>query len=120
MSSYFKTEQYGRDDEVQFLSSWKGLVTKTYEFPQSAGVTVGDKKIIKSGTVYKVTSGEPAATTYLGIVFKDVDVTDGANMGALMVGGRVLKNRLNLASGDEAGLKALGIFFDTAPAVTRA
>lgn len=117
MSSYFKTEQYGRDDEVQFLSSWKGLVTKTYEFPQSAGVTVGDKKIIKSGTVYKVTGD---TTTYLGIVFKDVDVTDGANMGALMVGGRVLKNRLTLAAGDEAGLKALGIFFDTAPAVTRA
>jgi hypothetical protein len=118
MSSYFKTEQYGRDDEVQFLSSWKGLVTKTYEFPQSAGVTVGDKKIIKSGTVYKLTA--ESATTYLGIVFKDVDVTDGANMGALMVGGRVLKNRLTLAAGDEAGLKALGIFFDTAPAVTRA
>ena len=119
MSSYLKTEQYFRDDEVQFLSSWKGLVTKTYEFPQSAGETVGDKKIIKSGTVYKITTSEPAATTYLGIVFGDVDVTNGNNMGALMVGGRVLKNRLTLASGDEAGLKALGIFFDTAPAVTR-
>ena len=120
MSSYIQTEQYGRDDEVVWLSSWKGLVTKPYEFPQSAGTALDDgRKVIKSGTVYKITASEPASTTYLGIVFGDVDVTNGANQGALMVGGRVLKNRITLASGDEAGLKALGIFFDTAPAVTR-
>lgn len=119
MSSYIKTEQYGTDG-VQFLSSWKGLVLKTFEFPQTAGTAVGDKKIVKSGTVYKVTTGEPSnSTTYYGIVFGDVDVTDGANMGALMVGGRVYENRLSLQSGDKAGLQALGIFFDTAPAVTR-
>ena len=82
MSSYIQTEQYGRDDEVVWLSSWKGLVTKPYEFPQSAGTTLADgRKIIKSGTVYKITTSEPASTTYLGIVFGDVDVTKGAGDG---------------------------------------
>lgn len=114
MSSYIQTEQYGRDDEVVFLSSWKNLVTDTYEFPASAGEEVGDRKLIKSGTIYK--NGD---SKVLGIVFGDVNVTNGNNQGALMVGGRVLRNRLTLAEGDEEALKDLGIFFDDAPEVTR-
>ena len=57
-----------------FLDSEVGLVTKTAQIPQSMGQTDGDRKTVFAGTVFPANTS--AAT---GIVFQDVDVTDGVN-----------------------------------------
>ena len=57
-----------------FLDSEVGLVTKTAQIPQSMGQTDGDRKTVFAGTVFPANTS--AAT---GIVFQDVDVTDGAH-----------------------------------------
>ena len=55
-----------------FLDSEVGLVTKTAQIPQSMGQADGDRKTVFAGTVFPANTS--AAT---GIVFQDVDVTDG-------------------------------------------
>lgn len=70
------------------------------------------RKIVKSGTIYPANDA-----TAIGIVFSDVDVTDGDNVGALMVHGNVLKGRLAAINGAEVSaaaitaLEAKGIYF---------
>ncbi len=70
------------------------------------------RKIVKSGTIYPANDG-----TAIGIVFNDVDVTDGDNVGALMAHGNVLKGRLAAINGAEVSsaaitaLEAKGIYF---------
>ena len=65
-----------------FLDSEVGLVTKTAQIPQSMGQADGDRKTVFAGTVFPANTS--AAT---GIVFQDVDVTDGDAIGAVMVAG---------------------------------
>lgn len=76
-----------------FLDSEVGLVTKTAQIPQSMGQTDGDRKTVFAGTVFPANTS--AAT---GIVFQDVDVTDGDAIGSVMVAGRVISDRVNAAS----------------------
>ena len=76
-----------------FLDSEVGLVTKTAQIPQSMGQTDGDRKTVFAGTVFPANTS--AAT---GIVFQDVDVTDGDAIGSIMVAGRVISDRVNAAS----------------------
>lgn len=83
-----------------FLDSEVGLVTKTAQIPQSMGQTDGDRKTVFAGTVF------PANTsTVTGIVFQDVDVTDGDAIGSVMVAGRVISDRVNVASAVQTALK---------------
>ena len=78
-----------------FLDSEVGLVTKTAQIPQSMGQTDGDRKTVFAGTVFPANTS--AAT---GIVFQDVDVTDGDAIGSVMVADRV-----NAASAAQTALK---------------
>lgn len=101
-----------------FLESAVGLVTKTREFTNdnTKGIvtTEGSRKIVKAGTAYP--KNDASAT---GIVFDDVDVTDGAVAGPVMVAGRVLKGRVTVSGDAETPLKALGIVFVDGPETTR-
>ncbi len=83
-----------------FLDSEVGLVTKTAQIPQSMGQADGDRKTVFAGTVFPANTS--AAT---GIVFQDVDVTDGDAIGAVMVAGRVISDRVNAASAAQTALK---------------
>ena len=83
-----------------FLDSEVGLVTKTAQIPQSMGQTDGDRKTVFAGTVFPANTS--AAT---GIVFQDVDVTDGDAIGSVMVAGRVISDRVNAASAAQTALK---------------
>ena len=64
------------------------------------GQTDGDRKTVFAGTVFPANTS--AAT---GIVFQDVDVTDGDAIGAVMVAGRVISDRVNAASAAQTALK---------------
>ena len=76
-----------------FLESEVGLVLKTREIPASMGVQDGKYKIVKAGTPFPSDNSNA-----VGLVFEDIDVTDGNMPGSVMVAGRVLADRLSLAS----------------------
>lgn len=103
---------YKGANRPNFLESEIGLVTKTYEIPESMGVADGTRKIVPAGTPFP--SNDASA---VGILFTDADVTDGPVAGSIMVAGRVLKERLTVA---EAAVTALtDIKFVVGPDVTR-
>lgn len=88
------------------------LVSYTAEDDNAQIVTENGRKIIKSGTVYPANGA-----TAVGIVFQDVDVTNGDAPMSLMISGHVWESRLNTGDGGldddaKAALAANGIFFD--------
>lgn len=100
--------------DIPWLASERSLrlVSYTAEDDNDQIVTENGRKIIKSGTVYPANGA-----TAVGIVFQDVDVTDGDAPMSLMISGHVWESRLNTGvSGldDDAkeALAANGIFFD--------
>lgn len=116
MGSYKRTEAYD-EFKPNFLASEVGLITKTYEISDT-GVSAGPdgRKIVKAGTVYPKNDG-----TAVGIVFKDIDVTYGPRDGAVIIAGRVYKNRIKPAVESAAVpvLEKRGIYFDDMPETTR-
>ncbi len=82
-----------------FLESERCLVTKTREIPESLGVADGNRKIARAGTPFPADDA-----TAIGILFTDVDVTDGPVEGSVMLAGRVLKERLNVSSAAAAAM----------------
>lgn len=95
-----------------FLESEVGLVTKTHEIPESLGASDGSRKIAFAGTPFPAND-----STAIGILFTDADVTNGPIEGSVMVAGRVLKERLNVADAAVTAMK--DIKFVTGPEVTR-
>lgn len=101
-----------------FLASEVGLRLVTYTMAQDNGqaVTENGRKIIKAGTVYPA-NGASA----VGIVFQDIDVTNGDALGSIMVAGHYYKNKLNgeIASEAATALSAKGLYGETEPSVVR-
>ena len=100
-----------------FLASEVGLRTITYTFSSSFAnaVTENGRKIIKAGTIYPAND-----TTAVGIVFQDVDITDGDKSEALMVGGVYLADKLNAVVSTTAlpVFQAKGLFAQETPSIT--
>lgn len=113
MGRYIKTTSI--DAVPAFLASGVGLRTITYEFSNS-GLSADDegKIIIVGGTVYPSNDGSAK-----GIVFEDVDVTDGDFAGSLIVGGYIYENRLPADVESTAKAVLTNIKFEDAPSVTR-
>ena len=95
--------------EVNWLKDPDNITPYSHTF-SATGVTVNaeGKKIIPSGTIYPANN-----ETAIGIVFNDVDVTDGDNLGSLMVHGNVLEKRLpqTITSKAKEALMKVGIYF---------
>lgn len=83
-------------EEINFLASDK-VVSFTTTVQQSKGEVIGNKKIVKAGTILP-TNDQNAK----GILLNDIDVTAGDAVGALMVEGYVLKDRLPQAPDPQA------------------
>ena len=66
----------------KWLGSEVGMVLKTATIPTTASfVTENGRKIVKSGTLINDTSlGK-------GLLFNDVDITDGARVASIMIAG---------------------------------
>lgn len=75
-------------DRPNFLGSEVGLVLKTITVPASASGTVTEngRKIVKAGSIF--------ATPYAGLLFNDVDITDGDRIGSLMIRGSYIDAKL--------------------------
>lgn len=75
-------------NEVNFLASAK-FQNFTYQVGDSGiEADANGKKIVQAGTVYKKDSKA------IGLVFADVDVTNGPQPAAIMVEGYVIESRL--------------------------
>ena len=98
---------------VNFIDTPVGLVRKTVTVAQN-DITADEKgyKIVPAGTIYPANNA-----TAQGILYNDVDVTDGDHEGSLIVAGRIIKDRLPVEP--EETVKIDGITFVSAPAVTR-
>lgn len=90
---------------------------KTKEISQTGATTAADgTKYVKMGTVYP--SNDANA---IGIVYEDVDVTNGNMPGSVVLKGTVYENRLpvTIANAAKTALEGKGFTFVTEAAVTR-
>ena len=90
-------EQAQNFERVNFLASSK--VQAFTEQISDVGVTANAKgrKVVKAGTIYPANDA-----TAKGIVYKDVDVTNGPQPGAVIVEAYILEARLHTAPSAEA------------------
>lgn len=100
-----------------FLADPENCERRTRQMSTSKGVsgTYGTK-YIPMGTVYPAND-----STAEGIVYEDVDVTNGDMPGSVVLSGTVYTNRLpaTLADAAKTALTAKGFKFITEPTVTR-
>ena len=92
------------------------LVSTTARTGSALVTTENGRKIIKAGTVYP--SNDASAK---GIIFQDVDVTDGDAAAPLMVAGHYYSDKLAVTI-DSAAVSALagkGLYGETEPSVVR-
>lgn len=97
-----------------WLGSEIGLVTKSITVPASTSGSVVEngRTIVKSGTIF--------TTPYYGLLFTDVDVTDGDAMGALMIRGSYIDAKLPASASSQAtNFQNQGLYAITEGAVTR-
>lgn len=96
-----------------WLASEVGLVLKTITVPaNTASVTENGRKIVKSGTIF--------ATPFKGLLFGDIDITDGAASGSLMVGGYYIDANLPAtAASSVSDFAAQGLYPLAEGSVTR-
>lgn len=103
---------YESDKKVNFLDSPVGLVLKTCTVPASMGIAdEKGNKIAPAGTVFPAND-----STATGILFEDVDVTEGDHEGSLLVAGRVYEERLaeeSVEADAKTALEKAGIAFVT-------
>ncbi len=100
-----------------FLANPENCERRTRQMSADKGVS-GDygTKYIPMGTVYPAND-----STAEGIVYEDVEVTNGDMPGSVVLSGTVYENRLPAAIADAAktALTAKGFKFITEPTVTR-
>lgn len=83
-------------DRINFLASSK-VQSFTTLVSDSGVAAVDGKKIVKAGTVLPANDA-----TAKGILYSDVDVTNGPQPGALIVEGYILESRLHTVPAADA------------------
>ncbi|RKD22556.1 hypothetical protein BEP19_09855 [Ammoniphilus oxalaticus] len=90
-------KDYGKVEQINFLASAK-FINFTYQVSGDGVVANAEGiKVVPAGTVYPAND-----ETAIGILFNDVDVTQGPQPGAVLVEGYVLEERLPQAPTEEA------------------
>lgn len=98
----------------EFLAVGEPCTRETVNVPASnaQAVTIDGNKILKAGTVFPTNNASAK-----GILYEDVDVTNGDAAGSLVTAGTVYEDRISIASTAKSALT--GIKFVTRPTVTR-
>lgn len=78
-----------------FLANNEDCTRETRELTQAMAVTLDDQKIVKMGTAYP--SNDANA---IGIVYEDINVTDGNLPGSVVTKGEVYEDRLAITGAD--------------------
>lgn len=118
--SFISSKEEGKVYAPGFFLAHEECKRETREIAQNHAqvVTVNGKKYVPAGAFYP----ENNSGTVEGIVYEDVDVTDGAMPGSVVLTGVVYKDRLPASPGGgvENALKGKGfVFIASAPSVTR-
>lgn len=89
----------------KWLGSEVGMVLKTATIPTTAtSVTENGRKIVKSGTLIE------DANLGKGLLFNDVDITDGARVASIMIAGFYINEKLPASvSASATELEAKGL-----------
>ncbi|NCC99903.1 MAG: hypothetical protein EOL95_09440 [Bacteroidia bacterium] len=92
------------NNRKNFLGSEVGLVKKTIGIPASTSYTAeNNRKVVVAGTIF--------SSPYLGILYEDVDITDGANFGSLVIRGSYIDANLPSSASDYAtSMSAQGLY----------
>ena len=116
--SFIKTPSIqGKVYAPGYFLAHEECVRRTKEISQSGATTAADgSKYVKMGTPWPSNDGNA-----VGLVYEDVDVTNGNMPGSVVMGGRVYEGRLpvELNGSAKTALIALGFVFETEPSVTR-
>lgn len=97
MAIEYKTQDYATGKQILVFPDHYVCVAHTFEKDDAAAATVDGRKIIKAGTVYPTNDASA-----IGIVFSDMDVTDGDVTGAVLIHGFVKTAALPAAPAAEA------------------
>lgn len=97
----FVTKTYGTDSGILMYPDNYQAFANTFLPTDTTAVDVEGRKVIKAGTIWPANDA-----TARGVVFKDVDVTDGAAAGAVLFEGSVKVSKLPAAP-DAAAKTAL-------------
>ena len=113
----FIAEKKGTGYEPGYFLAHEECTRETRQFTQTGAITTEEGgKYVSAGTAYP--SNDANA---IGIVYEDVDVTNGNMPGSVVTKGEVYENRLPVALIEAAktALEAKGFVFKTEPTVTR-
>ena len=88
----FTQTEYGSEKQILMFPNPYVAAPQKFSQGSSLAVDVNGRKIIKAGTIYPANDA-----TALGIVFSDLDVTEGDQNGAIIVFGFVKTNALPVA-----------------------
>lgn len=110
----FTQTEYGTEKQILMFPDHYVAAPQKFSKDSSLAVTENGRKIIKAGTIYP--SNDASA---VGIVFNDLDVTEGDQNGAIIIHGFVKTNALPVAP-TAAAKTALNLikFFPLGGAVT--
>ena len=89
MAVEYKSQDYTTGKQILVFPDHYVGVAHTFNQNDAAAATVDGRKIIKAGTIYPANDANA-----LGVVFSDVDVTDGDRNGTIIVHGFVKKSAL--------------------------
>ena len=84
MAIEFKTQDYSTGKQILVFPDHYVCVAHTFLKGDAAATTEDGRKVIKAGTIYPTNDASA-----IGIVFNDMDVTNGDATGAILVHGFV-------------------------------
>lgn len=113
----FIAKSQGVGYEPGYFLAHEECTRETREIAQTGAITAeNDSKYVKMGTVWP--SNDANA---IGIIYEDVDVTNGNMPGSVVTAGTVIESRLadTLDSAAKTALEEKGFKFVTVPTITR-
>lgn len=84
MAVEYKSQDYTTGKQILVFPDHYVSVAHTFQKDDAAATTIDGRKVIKAGTIYPTNDASAK-----GIVFNDMDVTDGDATGALLIHGFV-------------------------------
>lgn len=97
-----------------FLANNEDCTRETRELTQAMATTVDDQKVVTAGTIYPADN-----SSAVGIVYEDINVTDGNLPGSVVTKGEIYSDRISITNAAKTALTAAGFTFRTVPTVTR-